>query len=118
MALIAIGLNHRTAPVHVRERLSCAEAKLPEMIASLSAMNGVEGAAMVSTCNRVETYISAASEDIIEAVVEWLAELAGAGRGEIEKHLYILRHGDVVRHLFRVASGLDSMIIGEPQIHG
>ena len=118
MALIAIGLNHRTAPVHVRERLSVAEAKLPELIASLSAMTGVDGTAIVSTCNRVETYVSAASEDIIEAVVEWLAELAGAGRAEIEKHLYILRHGDVVKHLFRVASGLDSMIIGEPQIHG
>jgi len=118
MALIAIGLNHRTAPVHVRERLSVAEAKLPELIASLTAMNGVDGGAIVSTCNRVETYVSASSEDIIAAVVDWLAERAGAERSELENHLYILRHGDVVKHLFRVAAGLDSMIIGEPQIHG
>ncbi|HKS24620.1 MAG TPA: glutamyl-tRNA reductase [Thermoanaerobaculia bacterium] len=118
MALIAIGLNHRTAPVHVRERLSVADSKLPELIASLTAMNGVDGGAIVSTCNRVETYVSASSEDIIEAVVNWLAERAGADRAEIEKHLYILRHGDVVKHLFRVAAGLDSMIVGEPQIHG
>jgi glutamyl-tRNA reductase len=118
MALIAIGLNHRTAPVHVRERLSVAEAKLPELIASLTAMNGVDGGAVVSTCNRVETYVSASSEDIIESVVDWLAERADADRAEIEKHLYILRHGDVVKHLFRVAAGLDSMILGEPQIHG
>ncbi|HEY6137218.1 MAG TPA: glutamyl-tRNA reductase [Thermoanaerobaculia bacterium] len=118
MALIAIGLNHRTAPVDVRERLSVAESKLPELIASLTAMSGVDGGAIVSTCNRVETYVSASSEDIIEAVVDWLAERAGADRAEIEKHLYILRHGDVVKHLFRVAAGLDSMIVGEPQIHG
>src|ERR1044071_7949967 len=118
MALIAIGLNHRTAPVHVRERLSVAEAKLPELIASVTAMNGVDGAAIVSTCNRVETIVSASSDDIIEAVVNWLAERADADRAELEKHLYILRHGDVVKHLFRVAAGLDSMIVGEPQIHG
>jgi glutamyl-tRNA reductase len=118
VALIAIGLNHRTAPVHVRERLSVADSKLPELIASLTAMNGVDGGAIVSTCNRVETYVSASSEDIIEAVVNWLAERAGADRAEIEKHLYILRHGDVVKHLFRVAAGLDSMIVGEPQIAG
>jgi glutamyl-tRNA reductase len=118
MALIAVGLNHRTAPVHVRERLSVAEAKLPELIASLTAMNGVDGGAIVSTCNRVETYVSASSEDIIASVVDWLSERAGAERAELENHLYILRHGDVVKHLFRVAAGLDSMIIGEPQIHG
>ena len=118
MALIAIGLNHRTAPVHVRERLSCTEAKLPELVESLRGMAGVDGAAMVSTCNRVEAYVSAADEDVIEAVVNWLAERADAERAELEKHLYILRHGDVIKHLFRVASGLDSMILGEPQIHG
>jgi glutamyl-tRNA reductase len=118
MALIAIGINHRTAPVHVRERLSVAESKLPELIASLTAMPGVDGSAIVSTCNRVELFLSAADEDVIESVVNWLSERAGAERGDLEKHLYILRHGDVVKHLFRVASGLDSMILGEPQIHG
>jgi glutamyl-tRNA reductase len=118
MALIAIGLNHRTAPVDVRERLSVAEAKLPELIESLRTMPGVDGAAIVSTCNRVETFVSASDEDIIESVVDWLAEHGGTDRNGIEKHLYILRHADVVKHLFRVASGLDSMIVGEPQIHG
>jgi glutamyl-tRNA reductase len=118
MALIAIGLNHRTAPVQVRERLSCAEARLPELIDSLRGMPGLDGVSVVSTCNRVETYVSATSEDIIESIVNWLAERGETERAELEKHLYILRHGDVVKHLFRVASGLDSMIVGEPQIHG
>jgi len=118
MPLIAIGLNHRTAPVHVRERLSIAEARLPEMLESVKTLPGIGGAAIVSTCNRVETFLSAENEDVIEAVVNWLADQADSDRGELEKHLYILRHADVVKHLFRVASGLDSMIIGEPQIHG
>jgi len=118
MPLIAIGLNHRTAPVHVRERLSIAEARLPAMLESVRTLPGIGCAAIVSTCNRVETFLSAENEDVIEAVVNWLADQADSDRGELEKHLYILRHADVVKHLFRVASGLDSMIIGEPQIHG
>ena len=118
MPLILAGLNHRTAPVEVRERLDVSDAKLGETIASLRAISGVDGAALVSTCNRVEALISAGSEDVIEAVVDWLAARGGTSRSELEKHLYILRHGDVIRHLFRVASGLDSMILGEPQIGG
>ena len=118
MPLILIGLNHRTAPVDVRERLSVSEAKLPEVVNSLRGIGNVDGAAMISTCNRVEAVISARTEDVIENVVDWLAARAATDRASIEKHLYILRHADVVKHLFRVASGLDSMIIGEPQIGG
>src|SRR5439155_24416238 len=58
------------------------------------------------------------AEDVIEPVVDWLTQRAVTDRAELEKHLYILRHGDVLKHLFRVASGLDSMIVGEPQIAG
>lgn len=118
MPLILVGLNHRTAPVDVRERLSIAETKLTETTRSVSGLAGVDGAAVLSTCNRVEVMVSTRDEDVIANIVEWLAERANAARGELEKHLYILRHGDVVRHLFRVASGLDSMIVGEPQIGG
>lgn len=118
MPLILAGLNHRTAPVDVRERLSVVESKLAEATAELRNVLGVDGAALLSTCNRVEAIVSARDEDAIEPVVEWLSSRAGAERTELEKHLYILRHGDVVKHLFRVASGLDSMIVGEPQIGG
>jgi glutamyl-tRNA reductase len=116
--LILVGLNHRTAPVDVRERLSVADAKLEETTRSLRAIAGVEGAAVLSTCNRVEAIVSTRDEDVITAIVEWLAARATTVRAELEKHLYIVRHGEVVRHLFRVASGLDSMIVGEPQIGG
>ena len=116
--LILVGLNHRTAPVDVRERLSVADAKLDETTDSLRSIAGVEGAAILSTCNRVEAIVSTSDEDVIAEIVEWLARRATTVRGELEKHLYIVRHGDVVKHLFRVASGLDSMIVGEPQIGG
>lgn len=116
--LILAGLNHRTAPVDVRERLSVADAQLEVTLGALKAIDGVDGAALVSTCNRVEVIVSTRKEDVIDTLVRWLAERANTSRVEIEKHFYILRHGDVVRQLFRVASGLDSMIVGEPQIGG
>lgn len=118
MPLILVGLNHRTAPVDVRERLGVSDSKLGETITSLRTIEGVNGAALLSTCNRVEAVVSTSNEDVIEPVVDWLAGRGGTSRSELEKHLYILRHGDVLRHLFRVASGLDSMIVGEPQIGG
>ena len=118
MPLILVGLNHRTAPVDVRERLSVTDPKLEECTFSLHTIEGVEGAALLSTCNRVEAIVSARDEDVIQAIVDWMSERAAAARTELEKHLYVLRHGDVVKHLFRVASGLDSMIVGEPQIGG
>ena len=118
MPLILVGINHRTAPVDVRERLDVADSRLADTTASLGALDGVDGAAILSTCNRVEAIVSTRNEDVIASVVEWLAARASTARTELEKHLYILRHGDVVKHLFRVASGLDSMIVGEPQIAG
>ena len=118
MPLIAVGVNHRTAPVDVRERLSVAPARMPETLDELRALDGVDGAAVLSTCNRVEAIVSATREDVIEPIVDWLTQRAGTARTELEKHVYILRHGDVLKHLFRVASGLDSMIVGEPQIGG
>ncbi|MGZ7039837.1 MAG: nickel insertion protein, partial [Thermoanaerobaculia bacterium] len=116
--LLVVGVNHRTAPLEVRERLSVSDAKLPEIVRTLAALPGIEGASIVSTCNRVETIVSADSEDAVELIVNWMSEMAGTNRSELEKHLYLLRHADVVKHLFRVASGLDSMILGEPQIAG
>jgi glutamyl-tRNA reductase len=118
VSLILVGLNHRTAPVEVRERLSVSESRLGETTNALRGIDGVDGAAILSTCNRVEAIVSARDEDVIEPLVSWLGQQADTSRTELEKHLYVLRHADVVKHLFRVASGLDSMIVGEPQIHG
>jgi len=118
MSLVLVGLNHRTASVAVRERLSIAEAQVATALGEVRTLAGVDGAALLSTCNRVEVIVSANGEDVIEGVVGWLTGRSGADRTELEKHLYILRHEDVIKHMFRVASGLDSMVIGEPQIGG
>lgn len=119
MTLLLVGVNHRTAPVDVRERLSVAGGpQMEETLAGLRGLAGIDGAAMLSTCNRVEAIVSATSEDVLEPVVDWLCARASANRDELEKHLYVLRHADVIKHLYRVASGLDSMIVGEPQIGG
>jgi glutamyl-tRNA reductase len=118
MALVLVGLNHRTAPVEVRERLSIAEAQLPPTLGEVKSIAGVDGATVLSTCNRVEVIVSARDEDIIEGIVNWLAARGAATADDLEKHLYILRHEDVIKHLFRVAAGLDSMMVGEPQIGG
>jgi glutamyl-tRNA reductase len=118
MALVLIGLSHRTAPVGVRERLSIATSELPDVLRAIRGIGAIDGVAVISTCNRVEAVISAPTEDVIDSIVMWLTERADASRAELEKHLYVLRYEDVVKHLFRVASGLDSMVIGEPQIGG
>jgi len=83
MPLILVGLNHRTAPVDVRERLSVADAQLSDTTATLRSLEGVGGAAVLSTCNRVEAIVSTRDEDVIERLVDWLASRAGAQRAEI-----------------------------------
>lgn len=118
MSLILVGLNHNTASVEVRERLSVNASQEPEMIAALTGLPGVRGAGILSTCNRVETILSSDSEQAIEPVVDLIVSRSNMNRSEVEGHLYILRNGEVVRHLFRVTAGLDSMILGEPQIGG
>jgi glutamyl-tRNA reductase len=112
-----VGLNHRTAPVDVRERLSVGEAKLSEVTRSLTRLLSIDGACVLSTCNRVEVLVSSA-DDVIDSVIDWLASYGRTPREILEPHLYIQRGSDAVTHLFRVASGLDSMIVGEPQIAG
>lgn len=118
MSLILVGLNHRTAPVAVRERLSAAEAAARDISRELAAVPGVRGASYLSTCNRAEAVVSAEHEDVISALVADFAHRAGMDASSVEEHVYILRNRDVVRHMFRVAAGLDSMIVGEPQIGG
>src|SRR5205085_7569451 len=89
-----------------------------DALVAVKSLAGIDGAAVLSTCNRVEVIVSAATEDAIEAIVQWLTDRGSIDRAELEKHLYILRYEDVIKHLFRVASGLDSMVVGEPQIGG
>ena len=119
MKLWLTGLNHRTAPVAVRERLAFPEADLPQALAELRGMPGVAEAMILSTCNRVEVSVAAEDSDNAgDAVIGFLCRTRGLDRSWLEPHLYVIRGRDAVRHLFRVAASLDSMVVGEPQILG
>jgi len=111
MSLWVLGLNHQTAPVELRERVSFAGDALPAALSSLRNAPGVSEAVLLSTCNRTELY--AVAEDA-GALRQWLDTRAG----KLDGHLYHHGDGQAVRHLFRVATGLDSMVLGEPQILG
>lgn len=115
MNLVVLGLNHQTAPLAVRERLAFTPAELPEALASLTGMRGVFEAAIVSTCNRTELYCSARDPALLR---QWLESSRARGGLDLEPYLYVHQGEGAVRHVFRVASGLDSMVMGETQILG
>ncbi len=114
--LLALGINHETAPVAVRERVAFADDALPQALLALKALPQVREVALLSTCNRTELY-AAVDEGGETALADWLATHPGDAAG---LHAYLYRHADrdAARHLFRVASGLDSLVLGEPQILG
>ena len=116
MNLIVIGVNHQTAPVEVREQFAIPEARLPEAVKTLVSQPGIEEAMIVSTCNRVE--LIARASDANADLHRCLPELYGFDTQAHRKYLYEYRDRDAVRHVFRVASSLDSMVVGEPQILG
>lgn len=115
MPLHVLGINHHSAPLEVREKLAFPPEAQADALTSLAARPGVSEAVLVSTCNRTEVYCRA--EDIA-AVRDWLKEEASRSGLDIEGHLYAHTESEAVRHAFRVASGLDSMVLGEPQILG
>lgn len=117
--VLTFGLNHVSAPVSVRERVSFPlELVKPALAALRSAFgNGVREAAILSTCNRTEIYC-AADPGVASELPAWLADFNRLEAGLLAPHLYQYQHNDAVRHAFRVASGLDSMVLGEPQILG
>ena len=111
MTLWVLGINHQTAPVDLRERVAFDAGNLPTALASLRALPEVSEAALLSTCNRTELYAIAQDS---ESLMRWLATQAEG----LDAYLYRYSDADAVRHLFRVATGLDSMVLGEPQILG
>jgi glutamyl-tRNA reductase len=118
--LLIVGLNHRTAPVALRERLAFPETALPAALGELKTVTGVHEAAILSTCNRVEvvTGISEPPAVVTAAVEAFLARSRAIEGTAFAPHLYVHHGRDAIRHLFRVAASLDSMVVGEPQILG
>lgn len=120
MKITVIGLNHKTADVEVREKLAFTGPKLEEGLLRLRQLPGVDEAMILSTCNRVEMYVDVKdAEKCFETISTFLSEFHGIDNRELLKRsLYIRNGSDAVRHIFRVASSLDSMVVGEPQILG
>lgn len=115
MNLVVLGLNYQTAPVAVRERLAFNPDEMNAALAELVSLKGVFEAAIVSTCNRTELYCHARD---LDAVKYWLADNRHQDLQSITPHLYIHQGTEAARHAYRVACGLDSMVVGETQILG
>ena len=112
-----IGVNHNTAPVEVRERLAIPESRLPEACKKLAEFPGIDEGMILSTCNRVEILANTRNGvgADLRAFLQNYFQLSGV---ELDQHLYEYQEREAVRHVFRVASSLDSMVVGEPQILG
>jgi len=119
MQIFALGINHHSAPLDVRERLAFQPTQLTDALRDLLRQKPVREAAILSTCNRTELYCAAEAQDRLPAqAAAWLADYHHLPGSDLEPYLYTHPQRDAVRHVFRVASGLDSMVLGEPQILG
>lgn len=118
MTFVVIGINHRTAPVEIREKVVFAESELPQALQALNSRPGVRESVIVSTCNRTEMYCF--TESAREPLVQWLGEWhdLASHRLDLRDALYQLEGRAAIEHVFAVACGLDSLVLGEPQILG
>jgi glutamyl-tRNA reductase len=118
MHLVLVGLSHHTAPLEVRERMGITRSMVPAALDRLS-QDGCDDAVLLSTCNRTEVYAVAPDPSSMgERIVACLADYRGVSREEIDAALYVRTDADAARHLFRVSAGLDSLVVGEPEILG
>lgn len=118
MSVLAVGLNHQTAPLKIREQFAWASDQIQDHLSNFRNHFGEKTeVAVLSTCNRTEIYCEINPEHVHETQ-HWFAQLGGANSTLLEEHGYTLEHDNAARHAFRVASGLDSMVLGEPQILG
>ena len=117
MSLITLGINHKTAPLDLRERLAFTPQSLPEALLSLKNLEHVEEASILSTCNRTEIYCATTNNND-QAIIQWFSQFHGLDEKQIKEHIYLYAHEETIRHAMEVACGLDSMVLGEPQIAG
>ncbi|MFT5376768.1 MAG: glutamyl-tRNA reductase [Candidatus Latescibacterota bacterium] len=116
MRILTLGLNHHTAPVEVREKLAFPENDQPQALLRLIEDYGLSEAAILSTCNRSELYMAGDDESGIEQAQRFLADTRDVDAKQLQKHFYTLSGADAATHLFRVACGIDSLVLGESQI--
>ena len=119
MSIILAGVSHHNTPISIRERLYFPEGHMAEWLDKLAGYSGLEERLILSTCNRVEVYSTAEDFDRgLDAIHRFFLESRDIGAEELNAHLYVHREAEATRHLFAVASSLDSMVVGEPQILG
>ena len=118
MQLFALGINHHTAPLDVREQVAFQPERLAQALGDLVCERQLREAAILSTCNRTELYCAAEQPSGVTLAADWLARYHALPVEKLKPYLYSFPQRDTVRHMFRVASGLDSMVLGEPQILG
>ena len=119
MTVIALGINHNTAPVSLREKVAFTPDALTEAFASLQLVDAVDASVVLSTCNRTELYLQlGCALPNHDSLVRWLADFHQCDFDELSEHTYIHKDNAALNHIMRVASGLDSLILGEPQILG
>ncbi|MFK7891559.1 MAG: glutamyl-tRNA reductase [Granulosicoccus sp.] len=117
MPILALGLNHHTAPVDIREKAAIGENQLGDALRKLTNVNRVKEAAIVSTCNRTEIYCGMEQQDVT-VIVDWMHRYFELHNDAFQPYLFHHSDREAVRHLMRVCSGLDSLVLGEPQILG
>lgn len=117
MYLTVLGINHRTAPVEVRGQVAFPPEQLARALVELTALDGMHEAAILSTCNRTEVYCTR-DDTSCEAISTWLCRFHQLDEASMQPHFYTYSEAEAVRHMLRVAAGLDSMVLGEPQILG
>ena len=116
MALIAFGINHKTAPVDVREAVAFTPEQMKDALQDVLQKAYAREIAILSTCNRTELYVE--SELDGQALLQWLAEFHGTAADRLMESHYVHAGSEAARHMMKVASGLDSLVLGEPQILG
>jgi len=117
VAIFAFGINHKTAPVDIREQVAFTPEKLPGALTGMLKQSPASEAAIISTCNRTELYCELHANDS-DALIRWFADFHSLEHKVLEPYIYSFTDQDAVKHILRVASGLDSLVLGEPQILG
>ena len=119
MYIILFGLNHKTAPVEIREKLAMSKPQIKAKASQLRNLNGVKGIVVLSTCNRTEFYIATKDLELgKKSLLNFVAKYGNCTLKTLEQYIYLKECREAVHHLFRVSAGLDSMILGETQILG
>jgi glutamyl-tRNA reductase len=117
VTLLAFGINHKTAPVEIREKVAFAPEKLPKALQELTQQTPINEVAILSTCNRTELYCGL-DEDNLQTLIDWFSHYHHLSADAVKPYIYTHTDVEAVQHILRVASGLDSLVLGEPQILG